>query len=166
MNWRTEQELSPPKLRTTRTSELNGSSKGGKGDKGVKEFCPGWSHQPGPKSSLLSRLVAPTKSNRPRGLLSWLEPSVETKKRILVSFGATDQDQRPLAPTRSARRWTWDNRLHWFLAQMSRNKDLFYSSVWTLLDIEDSWCRPRGESCRVARRAPCPSSTRNGLVTW
>ena len=32
------------------------------GDKGAKEFCPGWRHQPGQKGGLLSRLVAPTET--------------------------------------------------------------------------------------------------------
>ena len=30
------------------------------GDKGAKAFCPGWRHQPGQKSPLLSRFVPPT----------------------------------------------------------------------------------------------------------
>ena len=44
-----EQELPPPELRIARPSELNGSGGAGgggeeEGDKGVKEFCPGWRH--------------------------------------------------------------------------------------------------------------------------
>ena len=30
------------------------------GDKGAKEFCPDWRHQPGQKGGILSRLVAAT----------------------------------------------------------------------------------------------------------
>ena len=60
---------SHPSKNNKNKSELNGSGGGrdpGEGDKGSKEFCPGWRHQPGPKPTLLSlldllsRLVAPT----------------------------------------------------------------------------------------------------------
>ena len=53
MWWKNEQELPSPEPRIVRTSELNGSGREGgrEGDKGAKEFCPGWSHQPGQKGS-------------------------------------------------------------------------------------------------------------------
>jgi hypothetical protein len=35
------------------------------GDKGAREFGPGWSHQPGPEATNLSWLVAPTGTKGP-----------------------------------------------------------------------------------------------------
>ena len=52
------------------------------GDKGAKEFCPIWRHQPGQKRGLLSRLVAPT------GI----------KGHPFVPVGASNRDKRPLSP--------------------------------------------------------------------
>ena len=67
MWWRNEQELLPPEPRTARNKWAKWLGRGEReGDKGAKEFCPGWRHQPGPKPTLLSmldllsRLVAPT----------------------------------------------------------------------------------------------------------
>ena len=93
---RNEQELLSPEPRTARTSELNGSGGGEReGDKGAKEFCRGWRHQPEQKGGLLSRLVAPTGipfnpvggSNRDKRLRG---PS--------VPVGASNRDKRPLSP--------------------------------------------------------------------
>ena len=68
------------------------------GDKGAKEFCPGWRHQPGPKAPLLSRLLAPTGIKDPRGLLSRLEPPTGTKGGHFCPgwclAGATNGDKR------------------------------------------------------------------------
>ena len=46
---------------------------------GTGAFCLGWSHQPGPKAPLLSRLVSPTGTKGPHSLLSRLEPPTGTK---------------------------------------------------------------------------------------
>ena len=81
-SWRKWVRNPPTRAKNSKNTELNGS--GGerkKGDKGLGLFCPGWSHQPGPKATYLSRLVAPTRNNGLRGLWSWLDPPTGTKNR-------------------------------------------------------------------------------------
>ena len=54
------------------------------GDKGAKEFCPGWS------------------------LLSRLEPPTGIKGHPFVSVGASNWDKMPLSPAGPVSRWTRD----------------------------------------------------------
>ena len=68
------------------------------GDKGAKEFCPGWRHQPEQKGGLLSRLVAPTGTKACAGLLSRLESPTGIKGHPFVSVGASNRDKGLLSP--------------------------------------------------------------------
>src|SRR6185312_10350592 len=69
-----------------------------------RDFCPGWSHKPGQKAPILSRLVSPTGTKGPR------------------------------PPAGPASRWTRDkshllSRAQRLPGQMARNKSLFCSSA-------------------------------------
>src|SRR6185295_17756380 len=84
------------------------------GDKGAKEFCPGWRHQPGQKGGLLSRLVAPTGT------------------------------KGPCPPAGPASRWTRDkshllSRAQRLPGQMAWNKSLFCSSVCDVIGDGLHW---------------------------
>ena len=68
------------------------------GDKGTKEFCPSWRHQPGQKRGLLSWLVAPTVTKGCAALLSQLEPPTGIKGPPFVPVGVSNRDKTPWPP--------------------------------------------------------------------
>ena len=106
------------------------------GDKGGKEFCPGWRHQPGPKAPLLSRLVAPT----------------GTKVWPFVPVGATNRDKRPpfcpgwclqpgqnsLAPLSPYISPRPSHSAHLFLLFLARERGVLARFFTTFVNIFDS----------------------------
>ena len=106
--WRNWAWTPPPEQRTARTNELNGSGQRveEERDKGLGKFCSGWSHQPGSKTPYLSRLVAPTGTNRPRGLLFRLEPPIGTNEWPLVLVEDPTETKGPCTPACPTSRWT------------------------------------------------------------
>jgi len=54
-----------PSQEQQETSELNGSSGGREGDKGAKDFCPCWRHQPGQKGGPFVPVGGSNRNKRP-----------------------------------------------------------------------------------------------------
>jgi hypothetical protein len=95
-SWRKWARIPSTRAKNNKNTELNGSSRGRKkGDKRLGLFCPGWSHQRGPKATHLPRLVPPTGTN---GLSSRLEPPTETNVWHSVPVSGSNRNKSPLYP--------------------------------------------------------------------
>ena len=93
------QELPPPERRTARILSWMAWTGEEEWDKGLGLFCPGWSHQPRPKTLHLSRSVAPTETKGPSDQQSLLKPPTETNVGPLVPVGGSNGTKDPCAPT-------------------------------------------------------------------
>jgi len=106
----------------------------GEGDKGSKEFWPGWRHQPGPKPTLLSlldllsRLVAPTGT---KGCCHPPNPSG------LASHWALDKSHLWSRAQRQAGQMAWTKGL--FCSSVSSINQTIMTRNCTLTEVNQVW---------------------------